>query len=129
MKRSKDVVVIRRSCITGNAVWIYRGPSLKAAREAYRRACKKEVERVRNWPQIAQQRREDLMNFLTKCMAKLPLAELTPEQKECARRIKACEKELTYCHMEFYDHIIEEARRRNEASRRWAENRKKTYGI
>lgn len=129
MKKKKHIVtIIRRSCLTGNVVWIYRGPSHTAAQEAYRRACKKELERVRKWSKVAARRCANVARILTACTERMPLtADMTAEQRESARRLQAISKQEQPCHREFYDHIVEEARRRNEASARWREQRKKWF--
>ena len=54
--KKKIVTVILRSCLTGRAVWIYQGPSREAMQKAYQRACKKEIERMRNWSERMAQR-------------------------------------------------------------------------
>lgn len=130
MKRKGLVTIIRRSCLTGNAVWVYRGPSEHAASMAYRRACKKEIERVRNWPQIVKKRAEQVSRILNEALADIPLnVSLTPRQKESVRQLKAIQNHVPECHREFYDHIMEEARRKNEASNRWADYRTKNFGL
>ena len=129
MKRKKLVTVICRSCLTGKAVWVYQGPSENAARIAYYRACRKEVERVRSWGKIVAQRCQNISRLLSNCMAELPInAELTPVQLAAARRLKEMSKQECPCYREFYDHILEESRRKNEASSRWRENRQKWLG-
>ena len=123
------VTVIKRSCITGKIVWIYRGPSENAARIAYYRARNREIERVKHWDETCKKRADSIMRLLSNCMAKLPInAQLTKEQEEAARELKAAAEMPMPCHTEFYEHIIEEARRANEASGRWRANRVKMFG-
>lgn len=130
MKRNGPVRIIRRSCLTGKAVWVYVGPSYEAARALYYKACKREVERVRNWPEMMKKRAEAIGRYINDLTSRIPInAELTPEQKEGIRTLQAIQKNTPECDMEFYNHIMEEARRRNAASKRWAENRKKNLGI
>lgn len=112
MKRKYLVTVIRRSCLTGKAVWIYRGPSTVAANRSYQRACKREVERVRRWSSISAIRRQNITRLLNDCIDKLPFtAELTSQQKESAKTLQKLSKQPS-CSREFYEHIMEERRRR-----------------
>ena len=115
MKKRRSVTVILRSCLTGKVVWIYRGPSQEAARKAYFRACKKEIEHVRSWAERMAQRTASITRLLTNCLADKPIdAELTPDQQEAAKELQAISKKQLECHSEFYDHIMEERRRREE---------------
>ena len=125
--RFKKIV---RSCITGNVVWIYRGASEAESRKAYWRACRAEVERMKTWPQKVAECRARVKQLLDNCIAALPInAELTKQQKDAIRYLQSVIREPVPCHSEFYDHIVEEARRRNERSARWRENRNKNFGL
>lgn len=127
-----EVVVIRKSCLTGKVVWIYRGPSRTAARRAYTRACQKEAGRVSHWSETVAQRRANVLRLLTDCTASLPInADLTPRQKKAARELQAIGREELVCHRDFLDHIEERRRRiaedrriRREASR-WSSDKNK----
>ncbi len=115
MKKRRPVTVILRSCITGNVVWIYRGPSQEAARKAYQRVCRKEIERVRGLGERMARRTAAITRLLTNCLADKPIdAALTPEQQEAARELQAISRKQPECPGEFYDHIMEERRRREE---------------
>jgi hypothetical protein len=115
MKKRRQYVKIVRSCITGKVVWVYRGLSQNAARLAYWRACQEEIRRVRDWAQKAQRRKDSILRVLEKCSAALPLdAELSREQKEASRELQAVVRKAPECHSEFYDHIMETRRRRQE---------------
>jgi hypothetical protein len=50
-------------------------------------------------------------------------AEMTPEQKEASKKLRAIRKQEQPCHREFYDHVIEEKTKQNAASERWRKNR------
>lgn len=79
--------------------------------------------------QKVNERRRNIRRFINQCMASMSLtAEMTPEQKESAKELQRIERDEQPCHREFYDHIIEEARRRNEASGRWRDQRNKWLG-
>ena len=113
--KSYKLLVIRRSCLTGKVVWVYRCSSKGAARVAYHRACRNEVKRMRHWGETAAQRRANIMKVLNECLADIPLdSALSNAQKAAARRLQAISKEDIACHREFYEHIIEERRRRAE---------------
>ena len=115
MKHNHSVTILRKSCLTGKVVWIYCGPSKNAARAAYWRACQKELERVRLWNEKMQRRRASIRRFLNDCTASLPIdAEMSPDQKEAARQLQAIERKGPDCDKGFYDHVIEERRRRAE---------------
>lgn len=107
------VTVIRYSCLTGQAVWLYQGPSKQAARAAYRRACEREIKRVRLWRKMIEARKANIMHVIETCMADKPIITgMTPEQKVAAKKLLAMAKEECPCQREFYNHIMEERRRR-----------------
>lgn len=117
MKRNRPVIVIRRSCLTGKVVWIYKGSSKGAAYTAYCRACKREVERMRRWGETTAERRANILRVLNDFLADIPLnAKLSPEQKAAVKKLQQLSKEDIACHREFYEHIMEERRRRREAN-------------
>lgn len=104
---------IRRSCLTGNVVWIYQGQSKGGAQTAYWKACQAEIARVRNWTEIVARRTSNISRLLNDCLADLPInAELTPLQQDAVRRLQSIGKKDFGCYREFYDHIREERRRR-----------------
>ena len=114
-KKKYPVTIIRRSCLTGKPVWIYRGPSREAAKMAYWRACKSEIEYVTGWAKRMEEQASILNRFLSECVAKIPInAELTQVQKNAIRNIRRIIKNPEPCYMEFYNHIMEERRRRAE---------------
>lgn len=126
MKKEKKYIHVVRSCITGNVVWLYRGKSRAGAMRAYWIACKKELELMKKMPEIIAQRRESILKFLAALQASLPIdAELTEQQKAAAKTIRAIAAKDMKVDTEFYEHILEEARRRNEASGRWRDVRNK----
>lgn len=129
--KNHKVVIVKHSCITGRIVWVYFGKSEEAARKAYWRACKKEVRRVRNWGNHIAERRQQFMHLITMSNSSSSInslmADLTPQQRKAARTIINMSKQPPAQDREFYDHIIEEARRRNFRSERWRENREKLF--
>lgn len=112
------VTVIRYSCLTGKAVWLYQGPSKQAARAAYRRACERELSRVRMWKKISDKYKVYMRNILDAHMVTIPItSELTDAQKKAARQLLRIANEPYPCYLEFYNHIIEERRQREENKR------------
>lgn len=114
-RRKGKILVVRKSCLTGKVVWLYWGSSQGAARWAYHHACEEEIKRVNNWGERAEARRRNILKLLDECLSYIPITEaLTPEQAEAARRLRNLSKEDIACHREFYEHIMEERRRREE---------------
>lgn len=115
-KRRHLVTIIKRSCLTGKVVWIYRGASHNAGRHAYWKACKKELEKVKQWAERMAERKRRLTMMLG--MTESSLAgnifggELTDEQRKAARELVKMGKQEPPPDMEFYNHIVEERRRR-----------------
>ena len=113
--RKYNVTMIRRSCITGKLVWVYRGMSRNAGYVCYHRACKHEIERIKHWPEYVENYKASIMRLLNECMAKFPIDyEMTPKQKAAAKRLIEMANNPPECDMEFYNHVIEERRRRAE---------------
>lgn len=121
-------MIIKRSCITGQIVWVYRGLSSSGAVRAYRRVRRVEMKRVRQWHERIERKRRAIAQLLNDCLAAIPLtAQLTSEQQAAVHRLKAISEEPgEYCN-DFYNHIIEECQRSNTASRRWREYRERTF--
>lgn len=127
MRMPKRVIVIRKSCLTGKVVWVYKGSSRHAASTAYWRACQREVERVRHWGETAAQRRARIMQLLNECLEDLPItADMPPKQKAAVRQLLRLSKEDIACHREFYEHIMEERRRRTEDAKIRKQMRERT---
>lgn len=108
------VTVIRYSCLTGKAVWVYRGPSRSAARVAYFRACRAEYDRVRRFPSQVAGRKANIRRFLAAVTASHSLdRNLSPEQRDAARRLAAIADAPVKDDREFYNHVVESRRRLN----------------
>lgn len=112
----KIVTILRHSCLTGKVVWMYRGKGTKAAvRKAYQRACQREIATVTHWAEMVEAYRSRVTKFLNDCLANIPITEtLTPEQKAGVREVQKIIKEECKPYTAFYDHIMEERRRRAE---------------
>ena len=119
-KHQKLVTIIKRSCITGKVVWIYRGVSREAARIAYWRACKKELEKMKHWAeQMADRKRMvgAVMGMLS-CSSSSSVFDdhMTDEQRQAARELAKLRKEEPAMYTGFYEHIMEERRQRRRDS-------------
>lgn len=113
------VTIVRRSCLTGKAVWVHCGMSRHAAHQAYYDACRKEMERVRQWPETIERRRANIGRLLAALTAAIPFGvTMTAEQEAAARLLHDIEQRPPACHRDFYDHIVEERRRRRQAAPR-----------
>ena len=113
-----SVTIILKSCLTGKAVWIYRGASKNAARKQYWKACHHEMERMKRWTEQAAQRKENIMRILTELTDGMPaISELPPEKKQLARQLLALSEKSLPAGGAFYEHIMEERRRREEDRR------------
>lgn len=110
----KNVIIIRRSCLTGKAVWLFRSKSRRAAASAYCLAKKMEYRQQKRWPDRVRQWQEWMLDALNDWLRGLPVTqELTAEQIRHVRAIQAIVKEDIPRDRDFYSHIITEARRRN----------------
>lgn len=125
-KRSKSIF-IRRSCLTGNAVWIYRGEA-DNERKTYWKACRFEVERVQRWTDIVSRRMGNISRLISDCLVNIPLnVELTPQQKQAVRQLQSVGNKGIICHRDFYEHIMAQRKQRqidNELRRRVKEREK-----
>lgn len=128
-KQNGNVLIVKRSCLTGRIVWVYRGTSEDAARKAYWRACKKEIRHIRDWAKKMSRRRKILLSIVThgdcNSVSSSVFNQMSSEKRRLARRIMQLAKDVPQPDREFYDHVVEEAKRRNWASDRWKVNRTK----
>lgn len=108
-----NLLVIRKSCITGHVVWLYRGSSKTAARQAYYRARKRVLSGVND---RAAKQEKYIFNMINECIADLDVTQpLNAEQKSAIRQLKRLAKEQMADDEEFREHVIEEEKRRREA--------------
>lgn len=83
------VTVIRYSCVTGQAVWLYVGQTKKAARRHYYRVVQYERKRQRQWPKVQRQRSANITRLLDDCIAAMPIVgDLSREQREAIRTLR-----------------------------------------
>lgn len=111
--RKHTTLVIRYSCLTGKAVWIYQSPSDPAMWQAYWRARKKEEERVRNWNKETAQRKANILRLLNDCTTSMSInGELPTDKRDAAMRLRRMADTPKPFYSEFYCHILEERRRK-----------------
>ena len=117
-KHKQRGVVVRKSCLTGQPVWLCQGKSWAAGIRAYYRARQREVKRVRQWGVTVKRRMANIRRLLCDCTAGIPLtAKLTAEQRTAARELEMQSRTSVACYRGFYEHILEERRRRGENKR------------
>ena len=109
-----QLIDIRYSCLTGRAVWIHTGPTGVALRVAYCRACSQEVERISNWHETTDGRRSNVMRLLNDCLAGMSIMEDLPQEKKAAVRALLDIANNRALDRDFYDHVMEERRLREE---------------
>ncbi len=84
-----NTITIKYSCITGQAVWLYTGPTKKAMLRQYYRTVERERKRERQWPKVQQRWRENITRLLDDCIGSLPImADLTKSQREAIRTLR-----------------------------------------
>jgi len=112
-QQSARVIVIRRSCVTGKPVWIYRGKSESHARIAYWKACKKEITLEKNWPNVVAARAAEIQRLIDRCMeAVRRKGGMTDRQQAAAKALKKMAESPPAYYSAFYNHIRTERRRR-----------------
>lgn len=80
---------IKYSCITGQAVWLYVGPTKKSMLRSYYRTVQRERKRQRQWPKVQRQWRANITRLLDECIASMPLmGDLTKNQREAIRTLR-----------------------------------------
>lgn len=109
----KYITVIIYSCLTRKAVWLHQGTTKEAARLAYWKACKREHERVRSSDERSARRAANINHLINECLAEKPITEeLTQEQREAVMKLQSISRKYMDDNMDFYNHIVEEKRRR-----------------
>jgi hypothetical protein len=110
-----NVTIIRYSCLTGKAVWVYTGSSRGSAYTEYWLACKEEIERMVHWNDLVERRKANIMRMLNDLTASVSIGtEMSPSRKEAAQQLVSLAKEKVTCYRDFYEHVMEERRRREE---------------
>lgn len=133
MGKAKKNTYVKRSCIDGKIVWLYRGASSNGMNLAYWRTMREEVKRVRLWGMRMAERRHILMSLIPGCgntssiNVLLHNKSFTKEQRLAIRAIDRLIRDVSPQGSEFYNHILEEARRRNSRPDHWKDRREKLF--
>lgn len=118
-RKYKPLAIIRRSVLTGKAVWVSHKRTYKAEWRAYKQACTREVNRMRQWGNMCNRRRRNILNFINELTANLPiLGDLPPEKRAALKFLRQMAETDPDKHSDFYDHICEEKRLKRNAKRR-----------
>ena len=90
MSTNTPITAIGYSCVTGQAVWIYTGPTKVAVKQAYYRTVQRERKRRRQWEKVQRQRSANISRLLDECIAAMPImGDLTPRQREAIRTLRS----------------------------------------
>lgn len=84
---------------------------------AYDRARREEIIRVKKWKRVVERRRKNIKKLLDDCMANVSLAG-HPEKKAAVRILQTLSEQEIVRYDGFYNHILEERRRRNAGKKR-----------
>lgn len=126
MKKEKNNIYVRKSCLTGKVVHICFAPSRSAARQSYFRAKKAELKLVRQYDNNANKRRKRMLEMLNECLNEIPITEpLSKEIQEAAKRFRKLIDENLSFDREFINHITEETKRQNENKKIWKQMRER----
>lgn len=119
-KRKKRILrVIRKSTLTGKAVWVGHIRTYKTEWKAYRTACIKEINRMRQWAHTVNRRKRNVVRLLGELTACLPIiGDIPDEQRAAAKALTLIADNEPPKQSDFYEHIREEKRQRHNAHRR-----------
>lgn len=113
-QKQRIMRVIRKSCLTGRAIWIGHKRSHEGEWKAYKRAARREIERIRNWGNVMERRKANVKRMLSSITANIPLrGNLTMEKKKAARELNTIADKTPSPDNGFYNHLIEELRKRD----------------
>ena len=127
MKRERNIIFIRRSCLTGRVVHICRARSRHAARQSYYIAKKAELKLVKQYDANASKRRKRMLDMLDDCLNEIPITKpLSKDIQEAAKRFRKLIDEEIAFDREFIEHIREEERRKKENKKIWKKMREQT---
>lgn len=119
IRKKRVLGIIRRSALTGRAVWVSHRRIYQAEWEAYKRACLQEINRMRQWVNTVNRRRRNVTRLISELTDRIPILGDVPQDKREAAKIltQLADKEPVK-QSDFYEHICEEKRQRRNASRR-----------
>lgn len=110
MKRNSNITKIMYSCVTGRAVWIYRGASEEAMRLAYFRARRREELRLSEWSNRVRKHKQGLRRILEILQLNAPK---TAVARKGIKQIQSLINTRMCYGRDFLDHIREEQRKRD----------------
>lgn len=117
--KRRIIKTIRKSALTGKAVWLSHERTYKTGWKAYRFACRKEAMRISRWAYTVARRRKNITRLLAKLTESLPiLGDIPREQRDAAKALMQMADNEPPKQSDFYDHICEERRQRENARRR-----------
>lgn len=117
--KRKILKIIRKSALTGRAVWVSHVRNYRTEYYAYKWACQKEVNRMRQWAHTMNRRRRNITRLLTELTASLPIiGDIPPEQRSAAKILTQMADKEPPKQSDFYDHICEEKRQKRNAKKR-----------
>lgn len=109
----RKFVAVRKSCLTGRAVWIYQGKSRAGASQAYARAFQREIRVRENCENISKVRAKNILSLLTECLSTTSVFEsFSIEKKRAIETLKALSAVDIEYDCTFYNHYIEERSRK-----------------
>lgn len=118
-RKKRAMKVLRKSLLTGKAVWIGIERTYNAEWKAYKRACRKEITRMRGWGYVVARRKKNILNLLSELTARLPIiGNISKEQRAAAKALTQLADNEPPKQSDFYDHIHEEKRQHYNAQRR-----------
>ena len=127
-RKQRILKIIRNSVLTGKAVWVSHRRSYQTEWKAYKQACLKEINRMRQWANIINRRKRNVASLLGKLTESLPiLGDMPPVVRDAAKSITLMASNEPSKHSDFYDHLQEEKRRKRNARKR-QERWQKKYG-
>ncbi len=127
-KRKQRILrIIRRSALTGKAVWVEHTRTYKNEWDSYKYACRKEFVRMNQWTRTVARRRKNILLFLGKLTERLPIiGDIPHDKRDAAKVITQISDTEPAKQSDFYEHIQEEKRQKRNASRRMKRWREKT---
>ena len=114
-RRERQILVLRRSCLTGKVVWLCRAKNRPAANNAYYRAKQAELLLSEKWDSLVDAWRAWLTQVLRAFLDRMAVTDqMADTQVAAARRIQALAREDIPRDTQFLEHIQAEHRFRYE---------------
>lgn len=109
-RRKPNIIkIIRKSCLTGKAVWVSHERAYLAEWKAYKNACRQEINRVKSWSRTIGRRKSNILAMLNDLTANIPIVGNIPaRKKDSARLLRLLAETQHECYKGFYHHIIAE---------------------